>query len=193
MTGGETASEAARRPVFGRTFKLLRLCLSLISVALFLAPGARADHLPEDLLAKGRPEKSLAGIHLERSRLSGIVRAHGEPSRVEGDDYYWEKDGWTLHMVLYRGHTIKNGEYIALIEVEGTKAPRGMDKTGRGLRLGDTISSIRRIYGRRFEERKIPKLGIHDVTVQWRREEVSLVARLDQQGRIRNLRLFAPE
>jgi hypothetical protein len=170
-----------------------RVWLSLISIALLLCSSVRADHLPENLLAGGKPEKVLASIHLERSRLSDVIRAHGEPSKIEGDDYYWEKGGWKLHLVIYRGSGIKNSEYIAMIEVEGANVPRGVDKTGRGLRLGDTISAVRRIYGRKFKERKLPKLQIHDVMVQWRREEVSLVAELDGRGRIKNLRLFAPE
>jgi len=170
-----------------------RVCLSLISIALLLSSSARADHLPRHLLAGGNPEKVLAGIHLERSRLSDVIRTYGEPLKVEGDDYYWEKHGWKLHLVIYRGDSIKNGEYVAMIEVEGTDVPRGMNKTGRGLRLGDTISAIRRIYGRRFKERKLPKLNIHDVMLQWRREEVSLVAEIDGRGRIKNLRLYAPE
>jgi hypothetical protein len=170
-----------------------RVCLSLISIALLLCSHARADHLPEHLLAGGKPEKVLTGIHLERSRLSDVVRAYGEPSKVEGDDYYWEEGGWKLHLVIYRGSSIKNGEYIAMIEVEGATAPRAANKTGRGLRLGDSISAVRRIYGKKFKERRLPKLNIHDVIVQWRREEVSLVAELDGRGRIKNLCLFAPE
>jgi hypothetical protein len=169
-----------------------RICLSLITIALLPGLIARAEHPPKNLLARGKPEKVLAGVHLERSRLSDVIRAHGEPSKVEGDDYYWEKDGWKLHLVVYRGDGIRNGEYIAMIEVEGANVPRGLNKTGRGLRLGDTMSAIRHIYGRKFEERNLPKRNIHDVTVQWR-EEVSLVAEFNGEGKIKNLRLFAPE
>jgi len=50
-----------------------------------------------------------------------------------------------------------------------------------------------RIYGKRFKERKLPKMNIHDVMVQWRREEVSLVAVFDRLGKINCLQLFAPE
>jgi hypothetical protein len=52
----------------------------------------------------------LAGIHLERSRLSDVIRAHGKPSKIEGDDYYWEKDDWKLHLVIYRGVAIINSD-----------------------------------------------------------------------------------
>ena len=82
----------------------------LFIIALLLGATARADHLPDNLLAGGRPEKVLAGIHLDRSKLSDVVRAHGEPSKVEGDDYYWEKEGWRLHLVIYRGAQIVHGE-----------------------------------------------------------------------------------
>jgi hypothetical protein len=167
--------------------------LGLFIVVLLLGATARADHLPENLLARGRPEKMLASVHLNRSKLSDVVRAHGKPSKVEGDDYYWVKNGWTLHLLVYRGDGIVHGEYIAMIEIEGSNVPRSIGRTGGGLRLGDTIFALRRIYGKRFKERTLPKINIHDVMVQWRKEEVSLVAKFDRHGKINNLQLFAPE
>ena len=95
----------------------------------------------------------LASVHLNRTELSDVIRAHGKPSKVEGDDYYWVKNGWTLHLVVYRGDGIVNGEYIAMIEIQGKNVPRSIGRTSRGLRLGDTIFALRRIYGKRFKER----------------------------------------
>jgi hypothetical protein len=66
-------------------------------------------------------------------------------------------------------------------------------RSGAGLKLGDGLAELKRIYGKRFKERDIPNLGIHDVMVQWRSEEYSLVAEFDGMGRIKRLSLFSPE
>ena len=169
-----------------------KICLSLILIALLFVSSAPADHLPENLLARGKPEKILAGIHLARTKLSDIIKTHGEPSKIEDEDYYWEKDGWTLHLNYYRSEAMKGG-YINLIEIEGANVPRQIAATGRGLRLGDTIPDIRRIYGKKFKERKIPEYNIHDVSLQWIRANEGLVVVLDEKGRIKKLSLFAGE
>jgi len=83
-------------------------------------------------------------------------------------------------------------EYVSLVEVtSGTS--RQVGRTGRGLKLGDTLRDLERIYGFRFNVRNISKLKIHDVLIQWRREEYSLVATLDRHHRISGLTLVAPE
>ena len=65
--------------------------------------------------------------------------------------------------------------------------------TGSGLKVGDDLADVKRVYGRRFKERKLPKLKIHDVMIQWRREEFSLVAEFDHRGKIKKLSLSPPE
>jgi hypothetical protein len=172
---------------------------------LLLASVGLADHLPPELQARGKPEKTLAGIHLDRSKVSDVIKIYGAPSKAEmqskpadlnvGDtyDYFWTKPGMKLHLIVYRGAHIVRGEYIALIEIERTKAKGSVGGTGSGLKLGDGLKDLRRIYGRRFEERKLPKLNIHDVMIQWRSEEISLVAVFDKQGKISKLSLMPPE
>ena len=95
-------------------------------------------------------------------------------------------------MLLYRGPGIHHGEYIQLIEVDGSKS--GITgRTGAGLKLGDNKAALKRIYGLRFKERNIPKLGIHDIMVQWRVMEISLIVELSDSGRIKKMSLLAPE
>jgi hypothetical protein len=98
-----------------------------------------------------------------------------------------------LHLVVFRFNETKNGEYIALIEVEGSQPTGRIHGTGRGLKLGDDLADVRRIYGPRYKVRNKPKLNIHDVMIQWRVEEFSLVAELNKKGKITKLSLFAPE
>ena len=78
---------------------------------------------------------------------------------------------------------------ISLIEVEGAAGPAG--RTGAGLKIGDDLSDLTRIYGPRYHLRNIPNREIHDVMIQWRKEEFSLVAELDRWGKITSSRSSA--
>ena len=40
-----------------------------------------ADHLPEELLADGKPETKLAGIDLTHDNLDRVVQMYGKPKR----------------------------------------------------------------------------------------------------------------
>ena len=172
-------------------------------VAIVVVSNARADHLPVELQAKGKSEKTLARIHLERSRLKDILRTYGKPSQIKktpaapdssivDEEYYWKLSGVTVRVLLLRGPGIHHGEYTQLIEVEGSK-PGITGRTGAGLKLGDNKAALKRTYGSRFKERDIPKRGIHDIMVQWRDKEISLVVELSHSGRIKKMSLSAPE
>jgi hypothetical protein len=179
---------------------ITRLSACVLFSLLLLTSICRADHLPRELQARGNPEKRLAGIYLERSRLADVVRLYGKPSRVEKQsstadfdmyDYYSNKPRATLHLVIVRGARI--GEYISSIEVEGSVGSGMMSRTGAGLRLGSSLTDLRRIYGRRFRERKLPEVEILEVMVQWRRPEYSLLAQIARSGKIKKLTLLPPE
>ena len=183
------------------------MILRISSVVFLLAIGfsltARADHLPEELLAKGKPETILAGINLSGLKLSDVIKLYGQPTKVEASeqnnpkiansyDYYWVKAGLNLHILVQRLPQNESWEYVSLVGVSAGTSRR-IGRTGSGLRLGGKLADIKRIYGRRLKTRKIPKLKINDVMVQWRREEYSLVATLDSLNRITSLILYAPE
>ncbi|MDQ3799589.1 MAG: hypothetical protein M3384_09075 [Acidobacteriota bacterium] len=176
-------------------------CLLLSVLMLLLAPVCFADHLPENLLARTRPEKKLAGISLERSRVSDVVEMYGEPPCVikresagyaDSYDYYWYPDGVTLHVFVESGKELAGNSYISMIEIEGSAANAPTARTGAGLELGAKLSELKRIYGRRFKIRNIPEYDIHDVTVQWR-SGYTLTAKLDRENRIETLSLLSPQ
>lgn len=179
----------------------IRFVTALILSLIGFGAAARADHLPEHLQNSGNPERRIGGINLESFKLTDVVKLYGQPTRVkawESDDpkfansydYYWIKRDVTLKVVIQR---VSNFEYISLVEVEGAPTQKRIGRTGAGLRLGNTLADLVRIYGRRLKIRKIPELKIHDVMIQWHREEYSLVATLDRHNRITALALFAPE
>ncbi len=157
-----------------------------------------ADELPAREQAKGKPEKILAGINIDRSRISDIIKLYGKPAKVSTDPkppnlnvvethhYYWSKGSTRLHVAMY-------GEYMGFIEVKGAPSSSQIVRTGKGLKIGDDLADVRRIYGPIFKVRNIPHLKIHDMMIQWRTQEYSLVADLDEKGRIKSLILSAPE
>jgi hypothetical protein len=180
-----------------------RTSLVLATILIGFLSASRADHLPENLLARGKAETKLAGIRMnDRTRLADVIKLYGQPTRVESwesdepnisssYDYYWAKPGLNLHVQVERlPRRIPAWERVNLIEV-GSGTSRKIGKTGRGLRIGQP--DLRRLYGRRFHLRNIPKRKIHDVMLQWREEEFSLVATLDRHNRIIGLSLSAPE
>ncbi len=171
-------------------------------VLLPLATVSLADHLPDNLQLKSRPEKTLAGIRLGRSKLSDVIKMYGEPpclikeempaGYVDTHHYYWYEGEVRLHVVVFRSKELVGDEYIAMVEIEGSAMDGTIGRTGAGLKLGSGFSKLKRIYGRRFYLRNIPEYDIHDVMVQWR-SGYSLVAELNQENIIKRLSLFSPE
>ena len=185
---------------------MMRRLIALLALSLIgLSSTSSADHLDERLQARGTPETTLAGIHLsERTKIADVIRLYGRPTKREGSesdnpnvassyDYYWIRRGLNLHVLVQRlPRRMPGWEYVSLVEVDyGTSRP--VAKTGKGLRIGNSLKDLKRIYGNRFKVRDIPKLNIHDAMIQWRQEEYSLVATLDKRDKITALQLFAPE
>jgi hypothetical protein len=65
-------------------------CRNSVLVLLLLLFGTTcsADHLPPELQARGRPEKKLARIHLEHTKLADVIRMYGKPSKVERSSHH---------------------------------------------------------------------------------------------------------
>ena len=182
-----------------------RAVIVLVGALVGFVSTSRADHLPDNLQAQGRPEKRLAGIRLnEQTKVSDVIKLYGRPTTVkawESDeanvsssyDYYWVRRGLYLHVLVERLlRRNPRWEYVSLIEVN-SQTTRKVARTGKGLKVGDNLRDLQRIYGSRLKIRDIPKFKIHDVMIQWRGEEYSLVAMLDRHNKITRLSLFAPE
>lgn len=177
----------------------------VLLTALLSASTCFADHLPPKDQSKGLPEKTLAGITLDHTKVSDVIRKYGNPSEVQKEKnppdsnvvdtyhYRWHKRGIKLHLAVFHFDETRNGEDIAVIEIEGSRPTDRIYQTGRGLKIGDDLADVRRIYGPRYKLSNIPSLSIHNVEIQWRSEEYSLIAELDKKGRITKLSLFSPE
>jgi hypothetical protein len=180
--------------------------------ALFLllcqAP-AEADHLPERLLAAGKPEITLAGINLKTSKLNDVIRMYGQPTRQREvpnnpswTGYVWELPYAKLELGVNRG---SSGTQIGSIYVEGT-ANGQVGSTGRGLKLGDGIKTLKRIYGNHFmlrtlrsdsSAKRMEFTGVsvanQRATIQWRLEEFTLTVGFDVHGKVIAMWLILPE
>ena len=168
--------------------------------------AAYADHLPGSLLAKGEPETKLAGIDLKTANLKDVIKLYGKPTRkikVQNNPT-WTGYVWELKQAkIELGVNDLPDNQVDDIYVEGTSSSR-VGETGRGLKLGDDINDIKRIYGENFEVQKINSIdkrmeftgvmsGYKRVTIQWESEEFTLTAGLNKEGKIFALWLILPE
>jgi len=67
-------------------------------------------------------------------------------------DYYWNLSKGRLHLLMVQN-------YISLVEVEGS-SKSGRLQTGSGLKIGDDLGDLKRVYGPRYKVRNIPSLAI---------------------------------
>ena len=182
---------------------VIRGCIVILLSICWSSRISLADHLPANLQASGKPEKIIAGVHLDRITLSEVIKVYGKPNRVIKQnitdiaesmyDYYWERDGVLLIITAHPEPKARKGWHVYLIAVEGSNPRSMMGRTGRGLKLGDSKTAIKNIYGARYSENHLPQESIHEIMVQWRSDETSLIAELDRRGKIKKISLYAPE
>ncbi|MGA3371384.1 MAG: hypothetical protein ABSC48_06430 [Terracidiphilus sp.] len=161
------------------------------------------DELPASKLARGTAEHLLAGIDIFKTSVGEATKRLGEPTRVRetypatekiaGDrEYVWEKPGVTVELrtEFFRSSELQksDGEFTSVITVTGTNGAVG--RTGRGLKLGDPINAIARIYGNRFDRTYD---GVSDlIEIEWK-PGTSIIVRWNDKGLINEIDLFAPE
>ena len=191
------------KKLFRRRSSIVGIFISLILCQL----PAKADHLPDKLLARGKPETKLAGIDLTRTKLDNVIRMYGRPKREtrvpnnpNWTGYIWELSGAKIELDVNNG---PSGKQIGGIYVEGIARGK-VGSTGRGLRLGDTIEAIKQLYGNKFQIEKGNPLGHRQeftgvdavsqrIILQWASEEFTLTAGFDDAGKIIALWLILPE
>lgn len=188
----------------------------ILALGLLFLSGvvAIADHLPAKLQARGKPENTLAGINLEHDNPAEVLQRLGPPTKKvtvpnnpQWTGYLWEMPSLRIEVEISRG---KGKDYLDQITIvrlgnAGAEASnRATDSTGQGLKLGDTLDSLKSLYGSRFQLSKqapVPATtdpflsvpGSQTAVVQWTPIEFTLTAGLDSQGRIIALRLSPPE
>jgi hypothetical protein len=172
---------------------------------------AAADHLPEKLLARGKPETVLAGVDLRTATPAAVLRQFGPPTRTirvpnnpGWTGYLWDKEGVRLEIEVSQG---KRGDYIdtvTVVRLGNATRPESPPATGAGLRLGDSLDRLKQLYGDRLQmlrQAPVPvSTGPFELTpgsqiavLQWSSLEFTLTAGLDAEGKVVALRLRPPE
>ncbi len=162
---------------------------TLAILALLLTSLLLAQTVPN---AAGQPESSLAGIDPNHTTIDAIQQMYGLQEAVfavppdpypEGTKLYkWGRLTVTLKVLT---EPSANGEVIRAISIEGEGEPgnKPIHKTGRGLKLGDKGSEIKKIYGVE------PVNG--QATMLWK-DGTTLLVTLNEKGRVSKLELRVP-
>ncbi len=162
------------------------------AVCLAIPPAAMADHLPENKLARGRADTVLSGVDVYKTPMTKAIAELGKPAKVTdvpswGRDYDWQREGTRLQLGTWNDKGDESVPYSA--EVWGAKPAGSIGITGRGLKLGDTLADVRRIYGGRFIKAKHND-GTFHLTIQWE-DETTLDLDFDKTGHINHMQLEA--
>jgi hypothetical protein len=182
------------------------------ALLVFAGFSAEGDHLPSRLLAYGAPETSLAGIDLRNGDADEVLKRLGAPTQKvtvpnnpQWTGYLWDTPATRLEIEVTNGKGKNYLRRITLVRLGGGGSQVQLkESTGRGLKLDDTLETLKGIYGHRFllsgqqpvaatvdPFREMP--GVRTATLQWASLEFTLVAGLDVSGKIIALQLSPPE
>jgi hypothetical protein len=174
----------------------MRLVRDLLLVLLATVSTAEADHLPKSKLAAGKPDTVLAGIDVYHTTVQQIIARWGQPDAVRdipdqgtvagGRDYVWKKNGDEIICGTWNNKALQSIVYS--VEVRGTVGTRSTS-TGRGLEIGQRLTNIVAVYGKRYAV-SASKLGGRQFTIQWS-DETTLYITLNAMGRVVRMHLLA--
>jgi hypothetical protein len=170
----------------------------ILFFGLLIQLATRADHLPKSKTAGGRPESRLGPVRLDRTRVDELIHVFGKPREQKkiSDDtngtrgervYSWDVRGAKLEARTW--FQPKGESPIDSVEVSGQSSVEFA--TGRGLKLGGTVSEISRLYGRRYQSGKRSD-GLQYVFLQWP-DGTELHIDMDRGGHIVRMLLTAPQ
>ena len=161
---------------------------ALANIAIVFTSLAFGDQLQRP--ATGPPEKILAGVSLD-SGLAAIRAAYGTPTSTKGSISCWKRPGYSLCAEVLSGSQYLNHTFVQALWVEceagaHSKQPR----TGRGLKLGDTIESATRLYGDHYGD--LAPYGLSGIEFHWE-QDYDLRIETSRSGRIRKITVIAPD
>jgi hypothetical protein len=116
--------------------------LLLVAAAALAAACAAAAAGPRVVQGDAR----VGGLQIGRSGLAAAQVAFGRPSSARPDSRVscvlrWPGHGLRLRFLSFEGHACSRG-----VLVTATVARRAGWRTGRGLRVGDPVERVRRLY-----------------------------------------------
>ncbi len=160
----------------------------VVGFAFLCAEPALADHLPDNKLASGKGDTVLCGFDPHFTPMKDILSKLGKPDRIEPWEkdkvnvtYLWTRGPLTIEVNTYQYYADYLNRPPVYIEVNGSD-PEGFCPTGRGLKLGDSLADLRRLYGQRYQVIHTGK-GERSITIQWN-DESTLIVELTKSGRV---------
>jgi hypothetical protein len=131
------------------------LLYALVMLAPSISFGGNLFHRQDSLVVDS--ENVLSGIDLYNNKIDQVIHTLGEPTRVtvshrtevsETRVYEWETKACSLRLTA---SALTDGRlWIESVDVLGAHPDGTVGTTGRGLKLGDSIRDVRRIYGLRL-------------------------------------------
>ncbi|MGA7930260.1 MAG: hypothetical protein WCA20_30235 [Candidatus Sulfotelmatobacter sp.] len=114
-----------------------------LAIIVLLSSFGFADHLPANLIARGKPETLLCDIDVNHTTLSDLKKRFAatplsyktHPETEEAAEIMWDQEGSRIHV------TINAGNIAYAVEVSGK--PSQITKTGRGFFFGSWLSGSR--------------------------------------------------
>ena len=125
-----------------------RVAICLLSLSFAMAAISQESfNVPKKKAMTVRTETVLSAIKLYNTKVDEVMKTFGQPTtRTEHTGYSkleWERNDCLLTLVV-------DEESIKVIEVRGSSSNCEFGLTGRGLRLGASVSEVLRVYPARY-------------------------------------------
>ncbi len=124
-------------------------------LAIATASGNDFSHLARTKL-QIHSETVLSGVNFNNGKIKGVIQKLGKPRHttisrsgelsqiaVVDGTYEWQTKNWRLRIIV---QDELNSARITQVDVWGTHPGAEVGTTGSGLKLGDSIRDVRRIY-----------------------------------------------
>ncbi|MBV9494281.1 MAG: hypothetical protein JOZ54_08540 [Acidobacteria bacterium] len=137
--------------------------MRILAVALlsFFALQAFADHAPEWLMSKAKPETTVAGIEVGVSTVADAEKLYGRTYKSKAlvedgteTEYVWQLPLSEIHVTTMHPRDRAVGKQIIYaVEIRQRAGKRSTARTGAGVMMGEDLDSLVRAYGARYMTR----------------------------------------
>ena len=142
--------------------KLLRDLAPVILIVACASP-CMADHCPEESITPGPADTVMCGIDVANAHMEDLIQNFGSPtsshaspcdgcpSNSGANSHAWKLGTATLtaSTEFYTDAFGKKIEPVLVMKLQGDNRAKNL-RTGRGLRLGDSAATVKRLYGTVF-------------------------------------------
>ena len=180
---------------------ILGLALTLMCFSGLLANPSRRVKIN-----KGKAEHVACGIDVYDYKISQVVAMYGNPTRLEtytsqkpkeiysNKSYFWDLPDLKMEVsVMFFPNKTSSGfmeDGVYCVTLQRIKSQEKIGVTGAGLKLGDSLSEVTKIYGKQFLIKNVSGTKEKYLSILWE-DGTILLARFDENNRIKRLSLLA--